>query len=299
MDLLLRVVVHGEGVVEPAVVGVPLLAVHHRVGGIVGLWQLFSVLHFDEGEVAALFLTRVLLLSGSESPTLDALFVFETDSWAGRTSLTGRTLEFGVSALAGAAVTCSSAITDLLITGSTCAVVQRTITGASRPHGITDTHSTLTSAVPSTQFVSRAITVEVVTLTVLAAVPVLRVFSLLALTGAAHTISIVAADLCTIVLSAGPVHVLCGYVIAATFTVSAHTSFVTLAGSTFEGPVTKVALLTVLNAIFVAFTLTDEVEGNLHLLCKSQGLDFNDLRLVLFGTALRCHTDAKHDLIPD
>lgn len=69
-----------------------------------------------------------------------------------------------------------------------------------------------------------------------------------------------------------------------------------LAGSTFVGPIARAADWTVLDAVLVALTLTDEFEDDLHLLCKSQGLDFNDLRLALFGTALRCHTDAKRDL---
>lgn len=73
MDLLLRVVVDSIGVVEPAVIGVPLLAVHHGVRGVVGLRQLVSVLDFDQIEVAALFLTRVFLLTGAERPTLDTL----------------------------------------------------------------------------------------------------------------------------------------------------------------------------------------------------------------------------------
>ncbi len=73
MDLPLRVVVDGVGVVEPAVVGVPLLAVHHRVRGVVGLGQLVPVLHFDQVEVAAVFLTCILLLTGAKRPTLDTL----------------------------------------------------------------------------------------------------------------------------------------------------------------------------------------------------------------------------------
>lgn len=56
------------------------------------------------------------------------------------------------------------------------------------------------------------------------------------------------------------------------------------------------AELTVLDTFFVAFTLADEFEGNLHLLCKSQGLYLNGLRLALFRTALRGHTDVKSDL---
>lgn len=73
MDLLLCVVVDSIGVVEPAVVGVPLLAVHDGVGGVVGLGQLLSVLHLDQIEVAAVFLTRVLLLARAKCSTLDTL----------------------------------------------------------------------------------------------------------------------------------------------------------------------------------------------------------------------------------
>lgn len=74
--------------------------------------------------------------------------MFSTHSWTGRADFTGRTLEFGVGALAGAAVTCASAIADLLIAGHTCGVVQRAITGTSSPHWITDTNSAFTASVP-------------------------------------------------------------------------------------------------------------------------------------------------------
>ena len=69
-----------------------------------------------------------------------------------------------------------------------------------------------------------------------------------------------------------------------------------LAGSTLVGPV--VAGWTVLNAVLVAFTFTDEVQGNLHFLREAQGLDLNGLRLAIFffRTALRSHTNAEHDL---
>ena len=69
-----------------------------------------------------------------------------------------------------------------------------------------------------------------------------------------------------------------------------------LAGSTLVGPVSKVAEVTVLDALLVALTLTDEVEDDLHLLCESQRLYLNGLRLALFGTALRCHADGKQYL---
>lgn len=69
-----------------------------------------------------------------------------------------------------------------------------------------------------------------------------------------------------------------------------------LAGSTLISPITKVAEFTVLDTLLAAFTFTDEAEGNLHFLRESQGLYLNGLRLALFWTAVRCHTDAEHDL---
>lgn len=69
------------------------------------------------------------------------------DCWTGRTRFTCGALEFGVIALAGATLTYSSAVTELLVAGQTCSVVQRTVTGTSRPHGITDAHSALTASV--------------------------------------------------------------------------------------------------------------------------------------------------------
>lgn len=52
------------------------------------------------------------------------LLVFSTHSWTGRADLTGGTLEFGVSALADATVTCAPAIANLLVAGHTCGVIQ-------------------------------------------------------------------------------------------------------------------------------------------------------------------------------
>lgn len=68
------------------------------------------------------------------------------------------------------------------------------------------------------------------------------------------------------------------------------------AGSTLIGPIPKVAIWTVLDTKLLAFTLTDEFKGNLHLLCESQRLYLNGLRFALFWTALRFHTDIKRDL---
>lgn len=66
-----------------------------------------------------------------------------------------------------------------------------------------------------------------------------------------------------------------------------------LAGSTFISPVAKVAEVTVLDTIFVAITLADEFESNLHLLCESQRFYLDGLSL---WTALRCYADGKCDL---
>jgi len=79
----------------------------------------------------------------------------------------------------------------------------------------------------ATQLVSRAVTIKVVTFAILAAVPLLWVVSLLALACAAHTVSVVAADVSAVVFAAGPVHVLCGHVVAAAFTLSAHAASLT------------------------------------------------------------------------
>ena len=82
-------------------------------------------------------------------------------------------------------------------------------------------------ALTSAQFVSGAVTVEVVTLAERAAVPLLRVVSLLALTRATHAVSVVAADVRAVVFTAGPVHVLRGHFVAAALALSAHAAFVT------------------------------------------------------------------------
>lgn len=74
--------------------------------------------------------------------------MFSAHSWTGRADLTGGTLEFGVGALAAAAVASASAVADLLVAGHAGAVVQRAIAGASGPHGIADANSALAAPVP-------------------------------------------------------------------------------------------------------------------------------------------------------
>lgn len=79
----------------------------------------------------------------------------------------------------------------------------------------------------STQLVPRSVTVKVVTLAELAAVPLLGVLPLLALTCATHTVTVVAAGVRAVGFTAGSVHVLCGHVVAAALTLSSHTAFIT------------------------------------------------------------------------
>lgn len=77
MDFFLSVVVDGVCVVEPAVIGVSLLAVHEGEG-LDGLRELVSVLHFNEFKVTTVSLTSVLLLSCAERPALHTLPGTET-----------------------------------------------------------------------------------------------------------------------------------------------------------------------------------------------------------------------------
>lgn len=49
-------------------------------------------------------------------------------------------------------------------------------------------------------------------------------------------------------------------------------------------------------AVLLAVASADEVERDLQLFGKSQGLDLNGLRFYLFRAALQCHTDAKGNL---
>ena len=77
------------------------------------------------------------------------------------------------------------------------------------------------------QLVPGAVTVEVVTLAVLACVPLVGVVvPLLALARAADAVSVVAADVGAVVPPTGLVHVLRGHVVAAALALSAHASFV-------------------------------------------------------------------------
>lgn len=70
MDFPFRVV-DSVGIVEPAVIGIPLLAVHHGVRVVIGLRQLVPVLHCNQVKVAALLFACFHLLTGAKCPALD------------------------------------------------------------------------------------------------------------------------------------------------------------------------------------------------------------------------------------
>lgn len=79
----------------------------------------------------------------------------------------------------------------------------------------------------STQHVVGAVAVEVVTLAVLPAVAFRRIQPLLALAGATDAVSVVAADVGTVVFPAVCVQILCVHVVLAALTHAADTSLVT------------------------------------------------------------------------
>lgn len=73
--------------------------------------------------------------------------VLGTHPQAGGAHLARGTLEFGVGALAGAALAGAPAVADLLVAGQTRAVVQGAVAGAARPHGVTLAHSAVAGSV--------------------------------------------------------------------------------------------------------------------------------------------------------
>lgn len=79
----------------------------------------------------------------------------------------------------------------------------------------------------SAELVVRPVTVEVVTLAELATVDLSWVVPLLAFTGAADTVTVVAADICAIVFSAVGVQVFCPHLVFAALTNTSDTSVVT------------------------------------------------------------------------
>lgn len=78
----------------------------------------------------------------------------------------------------------------------------------------------------STEFVVGAVTVEVVTLAELPTVAFLWVLSLLTLTGSTHTVSVVAADVCTVVFTAALIQVFAGHLVGAALTLSTNTALI-------------------------------------------------------------------------
>lgn len=78
----------------------------------------------------------------------------------------------------------------------------------------------------SAQLVVGSVTVEIVALAELAIIDLCGILSLLAFAGAADTVTIVAADICTVVFPAFGIQVLGLTLVPATFTETANTPFV-------------------------------------------------------------------------
>lgn len=68
------------------------------------------------------------------------------------------------------------------------------------------------------------------------------------------------------------------------------------ASSALVRPVPVAADLAVVDGFTVAVALADEVEDNLHLLCESQGLYLDNLRIGFVWTTFRGDADVKMDL---
>lgn len=79
----------------------------------------------------------------------------------------------------------------------------------------------------STELVVRPVTVEVVALAVHAAVALSWIVPLLALTGAADTVTVVAADICTVVFSAVGIQVFRPHLVFAALTDASDSSVIT------------------------------------------------------------------------
>lgn len=70
-----------------------------------------------------------------------------------------------------------------------------------------------------------------------------------------------------------------------------------LAGSTLEGPVALVALLTVGLSICGALTVADEFQNYLHLLIEGQWFNFNGLSLAMRWTLLGFNGNLEGHLV--
>lgn len=174
-----------------------------------------------------------------------------TDSGAGGADLAGRTLEFDVGAFAGATFAVTSAVTELPVLGHARGFIHGAVAGTAGVVGVTnalpafaasvswretaklrsflswDSDVVTSASLTSTQHVVGAVAVEVVALAVLPAVAFCGILPLFALAGAADAVSVVAADVRTVVFSAVCVQVLCVHVILAALTHAPDTSCVT------------------------------------------------------------------------
>lgn len=74
------------------------------------------------------------------------VLVLSTDAGAGRTDLTGWTLEFGVGTFANAAFASTTAVADLSVLGQAGGSVEGAVTGAACVVGITDARPAFTAS---------------------------------------------------------------------------------------------------------------------------------------------------------
>lgn len=177
--------------------------------------------------------------------------VLLTDSGAGGADLTSWTLEFDVCAFAGATLTFTPAITELPVLGHARGNIRGAVAGTAGVSRVTnalpafaasvswqeipklrsfvgwDSDVGTSASLTSTEHVVGAVTVEVVALAELAAVAFCGILPLFALAGAADAVSVVAADVGTVVFSAVCVQVLCVHVILAALTHAPDTTHVT------------------------------------------------------------------------
>lgn len=286
IDLLGGILGDGVGVIEPAVVGILLLAVGQGEALVCGLGQIFTVRHLYQVEVAAVLLAFLFLLAFPKCSALHTVFLLSADTGTGRTDLARRPLEFGFGAFADSALANTAAVTELPVLGEAGGVIQRTITGAACVVGLTDALPALTASMSSAELVVGAVAVEVVALAVLATVNFCRILPLLAFAGATDAVAVVATDIRSVVFPAVGIEVLCPDFIFAALTFTPDTSLVTLACSTLEDPVSPVALLAVGHSFFGALTVADEIENYLHLLVEALGFKCNDLRLAIQRTLI-------------
>lgn len=177
------------------------------------------------------------------------------DARTGGTDLAGGTLELRIVTFADSTFALPTTVTLLPVLGEAGGFLQGALAGAPRVVGVADALPALAASVScekhqprltqnetlaerhsvwktstfhtSTELVVRPVTVEVVALAEHATVDLSWIVPLLALTGAADAVSVVAADICTVVFSAVGIQVFRAHLVFAALTDASDTSVVT------------------------------------------------------------------------